>query len=85
MNAQQDVIESLKAAPEYVNPAIALAAEVMQLEAKGHKSDIDKLLRSVDVEKAIVAGEREGVAVQKSLAACGHAPPQPSKNVPVGF
>ena len=85
MDATQQVLEVLQAAPEFVNPAISLAAEVMQLEAKGHKDDVDRLLRSLEVERAIVAGESEGVAVQKSLASCGHSPPSPSKTVPVGF
>lgn len=85
MDAQKEILEALSASPEYINPAITLAAEVMQLESKGHKEDVEKLLRSADVERAIVAGEREGVAVQQSLAACGHAPPIASRKVPVGF
>ena len=81
----KEVLEALAAAPEYINPAITRAAEVMQLEAKGYHEDVAKLLRSVDVERAIEAGEREAAAVQRSLSACGHAPPIPSKTVPVGF
>lgn len=84
-HATDEVIASLMAAPEHVNPAIALAAEVMQLEAKGYREDVEKLLRSSAVEQAIIAGEKEGTAVVKSLAACGHAPPIASKTVPVGF
>lgn len=84
-DGQAQVIEQLLLAPEYINPAITLAAEVMQLEARGHREDADKLLRSIAVEKAIVEGEREGTAVMKSLASCGHAPPCASKNVPLGF
>lgn len=80
-----EVLRALIDVPEYVNPAIELAAEVMQLEAKGHQADVEKLLRSDRVERAIIAGEREGRAVMQSLQACGHAVPMPSKTVPVGF
>lgn len=81
----KEVVEILMKAPEFVNPAIRLAAEVMQLEAKGHRDDAEKLLRSVEVEKAIIAGERETYAVMASLAACGHSVPVASKKVPTGF
>lgn len=80
-----EILKVLTEAPESVNPAITLAAEVMELETRGHREDIEKLLRSVVVERAIIAGEREGRAVLSSLAACGHAPPVASKTVPVGF
>lgn len=79
------VLDALVAAPEYINPAIERAAEVMQLEAKGYYEDAARLLRSVEVERAIDSGEREAAAVQRALAACGHTPPVPSKTVPLGF
>jgi hypothetical protein len=81
----KEVVDALMNAPEFVNPAIRLAAEVLQLEAKGHRDDVEKLLRSVEVEKAIIAGERETNAVMASLAACGHSVPVPSNRVPTGF
>ena len=85
LSVTEEIISSLLATPEYINPAIELAVEVQELETSGHREDVDKLLRSPAVEKAIVAGEREGRAVLRSLAACGHAPPVASKKVPVGF
>jgi hypothetical protein len=85
MNAQNEVIESLKAAPAYVNPAIELAVEVQQLELRGYREDLEKLLRGPHVETAIVAGEKEGRAVMHALAMCAQAPPVASKTVPVGF
>lgn len=81
----KQVLEVLSAALEYINPAIERAAEVMQLEAKGYYDDAARLLRSIDVERAIDAGEREAAAIQRALAACGHTPPIPSKTVPPGF
>ena len=85
MNAQKEVLETLAAAPEYVNPAIELAAEVMQMETRGHREDIEKLLRSPRVEAAIVAGEKEGRAVMHAFARCQQAPPVASQVVPIGF
>lgn len=85
MNAQREVLDSLMAAPEYVNPAIALAIECMEEETRGDQEAIMRLVRSGAMERAVEEGEREGLAVTKSLASCGHAPPIASKTVPVGF
>ena len=85
MDALQQVLQALAEAPEFVNPAIELAAEVQQLELRGYREDLEKLLRGPQVEAAIVAGEKEGRAVMHALAMCGHAPPVASKTVPVGF
>jgi hypothetical protein len=85
VNAQQEVLDALLAAPEYVNPAIAMAVECMAEETRGDQEAIMRLVRSGAMERAVADGEREGLAVQKSLAACGHAPPVASKTVPVGF
>jgi len=81
----QEVLEALLAAPEYVNPAIALAAEFQAAETRGDLDFIESAIRTGAVEKAIAAGEEEGRAVLRSLASCGHAPPVASKQVPIGF
>lgn len=78
-------MKSLLAAPEYVNPAIALATECMADEARGDQETIERAIRSGAMERAVADGEREGMAVMKSLVSCGCAPPTASKTVPVGF
>jgi len=81
----KEVVDALLAAPEYTNPAIALASKLMEAETRGDKETIDRISRSVAIENAIIDGEREGNAVVNALASCGHAPPVASKTVPVGF
>lgn len=81
----KEVFESLLATPEYVNPAIALATELMQAEACGDTDMMERAIRSGAVERAVSEGQREGQAVAKALASCGQAPPIASKKVPVGF
>jgi hypothetical protein len=81
----KQVILALLAAPEYVNPAIALAVEMQEAETRGDTAAVDELIRSVKVAHAILDGEHEGRAVIEALAACGHAVPRESKSVPVGF
>jgi hypothetical protein len=85
MNAQRAVIDSLLAAPEYVNPAIALALECMADETRGDQEGIERAIRSGAMERAIADGEREGTAVIKSLLSCSEAPPVASRKVPAGF
>jgi hypothetical protein len=81
----KDVIESLIAAPEYMNPAIALARELMEAETRGDKETIKDLSRSLRIEHALIDGEAEGFRVIAALSSCGHSPPVASKTVPVGF
>lgn len=82
----QNLIEALLAAPEHINPAIALASRLQQLETRGEAEAIEALMRSGQVAHAIIDGEHEGRAVLEALASCGaHAPPVCSKDVPVGF
>jgi hypothetical protein len=84
-HAHADVLRVLMGAPEYVNPAIALSVRVMRAETAGDTEFLDRAIRSGEVERAVAAGEREGHAVQKALAACGRGVPVASKSVPVGF
>lgn len=81
----QQVLDDLLRAPEYVNPAIALAVELLEAETQGDRDKVESAIRYGRVEHAIVDGEREGIAVMKALAACGHAPPVASNAVPEGF
>jgi hypothetical protein len=83
--AQAYVVEKLASAPAYVNPAIALAAELLEAETKGDRQAFDAALRSGRLTRAVEEGEREGRAVMRALAACGHGVPQPSKVVPQGL
>jgi hypothetical protein len=84
-HAQAYVVERLAAAPEYVNPACALAAEVLAAEAAGDLAACDRALSSGRLVRAVEEGEREGRACMRALGACGHGVPQPSKEVPEGF
>lgn len=79
------IVESLLSAPDYVNPAIALAALCQQAELRGDTEFFDRAARRGDVERAVAEGEREARAVHKALAALGHAKPTSSKIVPLGF
>lgn len=85
MSVQQEVLQSLIDSPEYVNPAIALALECQANETRGDQEAIERAIRSGAMERAIDEGEREGLAVMRSLASCGHSPPVASKKVPIGF
>jgi hypothetical protein len=58
---------------------------MQQAETRGDTAAVDALVRSGQVAHAILDGEREGRAVLEALAACGHAVPCASKEVPVGF
>lgn len=80
-----DLITALSAAPAYVNPAIALARELMEAETRGDTETIERLSRSVTIEHAMLDGEGEGSRVLRALRNCGHAPPVASKTVPLGF
>jgi hypothetical protein len=77
----REVLAVLLAAPEYVNPAIALAAQVMRTEARGETVVLD----GSRIERAVAIGEREGRAVTKALKSCGHSFPIASRKVPTGF
>jgi len=81
----EDFIDALASAPEYVNPAIALAAEAFQAEAQGDVDFIERVVRSGQLERAVAEGEREGAEVMRLLAEMGHVVPGSSKTVPVGF
>jgi hypothetical protein len=80
-----DFVTALASAPEHINPAIELAARVWQAEAQGDSDLLDRAVRSGEVERAIMDGEREGKAVLKALAEMGHVTPCGSKKVPLGF
>lgn len=79
------IIESLIAAPDYVNPAIELASACQQAEAAGDTEFFDRAARRGEVERAMAAGEREARAVHRTLGALGHAKPASAKQVPRGF
>lgn len=83
--SQAYVVERLATAPEYVNPACELAAEVLRAEAAGDAQALERALKLGRLVRAVEEGEREGRAVMRALAACGHGVPQPSKEVPEGF
>ena len=72
-------------AREYVNPAIALAAQVERAEQDGDTEFFQRVVQSGELERAVMEGAREGKSVWQALAALGHATPCSSKTVPVGF
>jgi uncharacterized protein YaiE (UPF0345 family) len=79
------VVEALAAAPDFLNPAILLAAAVAAAEDKGDAEFFVRAARRGDVERAEAEGLREGKAVHRALAALGRSKPESSKTVPVGF
>src|SRR5947209_11284952 len=56
--AYEDFLNALAAAPEYVNPAIALAARAMRAESEGDAEFIDRALKSGALERAVQEGSR---------------------------
>jgi hypothetical protein len=78
-------IEKLVGAPEYVNPAIKLAAESIVAESQGDVEFLERAVRNGQVESAIVEGAKEGGQVAIALGAFGKAIPQASIKVPEGF
>lgn len=81
----RDVLETLLSAPEYLNPAIALASECRRAEAQGDDEFFERARRSGQVERAVSEGQREGRDVLKALKALGHVVPCSSDEVPEGF
>lgn len=78
-------LAALDEAQEYINPAVAMAAQAMQAESQGDTEFLERLMRTGEVERVVEAGEREGTQVARMLGDLGHAVPQASKFVPVGF
>jgi hypothetical protein len=85
MSWQGDIVRALLAAPEYVNPTIALAKAAQRAELSGDADFLARAVRSGAVERCISEGQREGEAVQRALGMLGRANPAASKTVPVGF
>jgi hypothetical protein len=85
MNWQQEIVEALVAAPEYVNPAIALAAAAQRAELSGDADFLARAVKSGVVERCVAEGQREGEEVARALGMLGRANPAASKTVPVGF
>lgn len=85
MNWQDEIVARLLAAPEYVNPAIALAVVAQRHELAGDAEFLTRATKSGAVERAVSEGRREGEAVARALYGLGHANPAASKTVPVGF
>lgn len=78
-------LAGLEAAPEFVNPAVALAARVRRAELDGDEEFVERAVRSGELERAVHEGQREGARVAKILRACGQAAPAASATVPDGF
>jgi hypothetical protein len=83
--AQQHVIRALEHAPEFINPAIALAAKVMAAEARGDYEFYRTAFKGGLVERAVAGGEREGRAVVHALKSLASGKPSASVSVPEGF
>jgi aminoglycoside phosphotransferase (APT) family kinase protein len=79
------MILALLDAPDYVNPAIALAYQCQQAETRGDTEFFDQMVRRGVVERAINEGEREARAVHQALGILGHSKPTSSRTVPLGF
>jgi hypothetical protein len=85
MNWQDEIVARLLAAPEYVNPTIALAAAAQRAELSGDADFLARATKSGAVERAIAEGQREGEAVSRALGMLARATPAASKTVPDGF
>lgn len=85
MNWQVELVAKLLAAPEHVNPAIALAAAAQRAELSGDAEFLDRAAQRGAVERAVAQGQREGEEVARALGMLGRATPAASKTVPVGF
>ncbi len=82
---QSEIIARLLAAPEYVNPTIALAVAAQRAELAGDAGFLNRAVKTGAVERCIAEGQREGEAVARALGMLGRANPAASKSVPVGF
>ena len=85
MTWQEEIVARLLAAPEYVNPTIALAFAAQRAELAGDSEFLERAARSGAVERAIREGQREGEASARALQGLGTATPAASRSVPVGF
>lgn len=81
----QRFIQALIDAPEYVNPAIDLAARLMRAEASADTELLDRVAATGQLEQAIADGAREGRLVVQALQSLGRVIPSESTTVPVGF
>lgn len=80
--ASDQVLAALLAAPQHVNPAVALWLEIQN---DGPISAEDLLAATGRIEDAIRQGENEAKQVEAALRQLRKAQPQPSRAVPVGF
>lgn len=85
MRWPQEIVEALLSAPEYVNPAIALAVAAQRAELSRDVEFLTRMMKSGAVERRIAEGQREGEFVARALGILGRANPAASKTVPVGF
>lgn len=83
--AQTHALDVLGRAPEHENPAIGLAKRLQAAELAGDSNAFDEALRSGELERAVAAGEREGVAVHAALGAISAAMPVPASAEQEGF
>lgn len=75
------VLDTLRAAERYVNPAIALG---LQLEAEGVHNPEDVFRHEAAIHQVIAEAEDEILQTQRVVAALRRATPAPGV-VPVGF
>jgi hypothetical protein len=79
------ILDVLDAAPEKINPAVAMQRRLQQAEADSKLSVSDLLQMRGEIEKAIDAGNKEISRVSGALKVLKGADAQPAKTVPVGF
>lgn len=77
--------DGLASLPEYVNPAVALAARAIRAELEGDTRFLDIAARSGAIERAVEEGHREGDEISKAIQSLAFLIPQTSKEVPIGF
>jgi hypothetical protein len=78
-------LQRLVSAPAYVNPAIALAAQMERAERDGDTQFVEQIVKSSRLERAVLEGLDEGKAVRSALATLCRAKPEYSEAVPMGF
>lgn len=80
-----DVLHALSAAPEEINPALALQRQLMRLEEQG-KLDLRKILRlQPDIRRAVDEGMKQIKEHNASLKLLREGTPVAGRSIPPGF
>jgi len=79
------LLATLKAAPETINPAVAMQYRLMALEQSGQLSLEQLLLMQVEIAQASAAGDLYLTEVNQTLKALRACQARPGHKLPLGF